>query len=565
MKNFTLLIYSLLITIGAYAQAEVFSNITQFGIGSTQIDAGQSGIYDSEGNMIIYGSFKGNLDFDPSANNNELNPLGTPDLFVAKYDQAGGLLWAFNLGRISLNNGMDADGVTIDSNNNICIAGSFSNTVNFNPLGSPIQKVSAGGKDAFLAKYNSDGQLTWVNTFGSLFFDYGSALHVDADDNIFYGLRYNGDVDVDPSANNVVLNPQSGATDAALIKYNSQGEYVWSFEVSTPNNDDITAIKSAQNGKIALGAMTNGSLSGIPQSDMKMFVLNADGSLDWEYNFDNSDNSNEISCFHFADGGESLYVAGRIQGDTDFDPDQGNEFIIQPLFADPFFAKYDLVNQSLIWARYIESGGIEDYVSGIIESGSALLALGSFDNVAIFNPGDFTSQIASQGEMDIYMAAYDKATGNFMEARTFGGSGSEFARDAYFNPNGNVLAIGSYSGSLSLDTDAAPISSNGFTDIFFAEFSFQTNLSDGILSAHSADIMIYPVPASSTIGLEVPDHAVYPIEIKIISIVGKVVKELRIDNASKLDNIDISSLKTGVYILDINMAGQRISKRIVKN
>lgn len=565
MKNFTLFIYSLLIAIGASAQAEIFSNISQYAIGSTQMDAGQSGIYDSNGNIIVFGSFKGVLDCDPSENSSELNPLGTPDILLAKYDQSGGLLWALNLGRISLNNGMDANGLTIDSNDNIIIAGSFSNTVNFNPLGASTVRTSNGGKDAFLAKYSSNGQLIWVNTSGSLFFDYGTAVHSDLDDNIFYGIRYNGNVDIDPGANSVILNPQSGAADAAIVKYNSDGDYIWHFEVSTPNNDDITAIEPAQNGKIAVGATINGSLTGIPQSDMKMLVLNADGTLDWEYNFDNFENSNEISCFYFSDNGESLYVAGRIQGNTDFDPNPIDEMIIQPLFADPFFAKYDLVNQSLIWARYIESAGIEDYVSGIIESGSALIALGSFDNVAIFNPGDFSSQVASQGDMDVYMTAYDKTTGNFMEAKTFGGAGSEFARHAYFNPNGNVLAIGSYSGSLSLNAVAAPISAKGFTDIFFAEFSFQTNLSDGSVSTDNRDIVIYPIPTSSTIGIDLSGNAEYPIDIKIISIVGKVVIELRIDNDSKLKNIDISSLKTGVYILDINIAGQRISKRIIKN
>lgn len=565
MKHFTLLIYTLLIALVASAQPEVFSNLSQFGIGSSQIDAGQSGSYDSEGNIIIYGSFKGSLDCDPTTNSFELNPLGTPDLFVAKYNQAGDFLWAFNLGRISLNNGMDANGLNLDSNDNIIIAGSFSNSVNFNPLGTSSIKSSSGGKDAFLAKYNSDGQLIWVNTFGSLFFDYGTAVHVDADDNIFYGIRYNGNVDVDPSSNDVILNPQAGATDAALVKYNSAGEYIWYFEVSSPNNDIITAIESAQNGKIALGATINGSLSGIPKSDMKMFVLNADGSLDWEYDFANFDNSNEISYFHFSDNGESLYLAGRIQGNTDFDPSPVNEMIIQPLFADPFFAKYDVVNQALIWAKYIESVGIEDYVSGIIESGSALIALGSFDNVATFNPDDFSTQIASQGEMDLYMTAYDKSTGNFMYAKTFGGAGSEFARHSYFNSNGNVLVIGSYSGSLSLNSDAVAISSKGFTDIFFAEFSFQTNLSSGSISADNKDIVIYPIPASSTFGIDIPGNAVYPIDLKIISIVGKVVKDLQIDNASKLKNIDVSSLKTGVYILEINIGGQRTSKRIIKN
>src|SRR5690606_37401933 len=358
MKNVIILICTFLTAVGVFAQSEVFNSLSQISIGSTQIDAGESCMYDSDGNIVIIGSFRGSLDFDPSDSDSEINPLGSPDLFVGKYDPSGNLLWAFNLGRVGLNNGMDANGMTVDSNNNILVAGSFSNTVNFNPLGVSISKSSSGGKDAFLAKYNSDGELVWINTFGSLLFDYGTTVYADRDGNILYGIRYNGTVDIDPGANNVILTPQQGGTDAALVKYNSAGEYIWHFEISTPDTDNITAIESSQNGKIALGATVNGTLTGVPQSDMKMFVLHENGTLDWEYNFDNYENSNEISCFHFADNGESLYVAGRIQGNTDFDPDVNNEFIIQPLFADPFFAKYDLVTQSLIWAKHIESPGI---------------------------------------------------------------------------------------------------------------------------------------------------------------------------------------------------------------
>src|SRR5690606_3564237 len=182
----------------------------------------------------------------------------------------------------------------------------------------------------------------------------------DNSDNIYLGLRYSGSIDVDPSGDNVILEPQTGGADAALIKYSSDGDYSWHFEVSTPDNDNITALAVAQNGKVAVGANVNGAVSGIPQSDMQLSILNGDGSIAWEYNFANFNNSNSISSLLFTDGGESLYIAGRIQGDTDFDPNSENQMIIQPLFADAFFAKYDIGNASLIWARYIESAGIED-------------------------------------------------------------------------------------------------------------------------------------------------------------------------------------------------------------
>jgi hypothetical protein len=53
--------------------------------------------------------------------------------------------------------------VAVDAANNPVVAGMFQGTVNFR--GSNL--VSAGGDDAFLAKYNSAGTHQWSQRFGA--------------------------------------------------------------------------------------------------------------------------------------------------------------------------------------------------------------------------------------------------------------------------------------------------------------------------------------------------------------------------------------------------------------
>ena len=566
MTKIILFALSLCVSIATLAQQDMFNNVSQFGMGSSLADAGEYVTYDNEGNILVYGFFGSAMDFDPTAQTSNVSPLGKPDLFVAKYNPAGNLLWVLNLGRISLNNGMDAGGIAIDSNNDILIAGSYTNTVNFNPLGTALTKPSVGGKDAFLAKYTSNGYLVWVKTYGSSLFDSGTQLALDESDNIYFGVRFYGDIDVGDSGNSVVVSPQSGASDAALVKYDANGTYIWSYSVSSAGNDDITAIEIASNGMIALGARVNGEISGIAKRNMKMILLNADGTLNWDYNFNNFAQGNEISTFLFSEDNTALYVAGRIQGETEFDPSGSGSTIIQPLFADPFFAKYNTSNGSLIYAKRIESAGTEDYVSGITTAGSALILIGSFDFQAIFIPGDFSTQINSKGDMDIYMAAYDKMTGEYIHAKTFGGAGTEFARHAQFKPNGNVLVTGSFSGSLDIHPQDGPITSAGLSDMFFAEFSFQINVSDGLKQKFSSDeITLFPVPANDFIGIRFSTQPVKPVKVKIMNIVGTTVAEFSYDNYSPNSRIDIAGFNSGVYIMEIITDGTRVSKRFIKN
>ena len=72
--------------------------------------------------------------------------------FVAKYDDAGNVLWAFRIG----NNQDDAcNGVAIDASGNIYVTGYFENIADFRGMSATPNVLTAGGlRDAFVAKYN---------------------------------------------------------------------------------------------------------------------------------------------------------------------------------------------------------------------------------------------------------------------------------------------------------------------------------------------------------------------------------------------------------------------------
>jgi hypothetical protein len=65
------------------------------GSGNDRINAIAS---DSSGNIYIAGAFSGTADFNPGAGVTNLVAAGGEDMFFAKYDAAGSLVWARKAG-----------------------------------------------------------------------------------------------------------------------------------------------------------------------------------------------------------------------------------------------------------------------------------------------------------------------------------------------------------------------------------------------------------------------------------------------------------------------------------
>ena len=139
---------------------------------------------DSADNSIITGHFYGTVDFNPGSGTFELTAAGT-DVFVLKLNSAGGFLWAVQLGS-------QAQGIAVDSADNIIVAGTFVGTVDFNP-GSGTFELTAAGTDAFVLKLNSAGGFLWAVHLGGV-----GRVHreiaVDSADNIIVTGSFSGTV-----------------------------------------------------------------------------------------------------------------------------------------------------------------------------------------------------------------------------------------------------------------------------------------------------------------------------------------------------------------------------------
>ncbi len=121
---------------------------------------------DLDNNVIIGGTFYGNVDFDPGSGDQSLG-TNQSDQFIVKLNKFGTFVWVNQL-MVGLYSTSFINSAACDNMNHIIIAGEFTDSVDFDP-GISKYKLGSGKfiKSSFVAKYNSKGSLVFAKRFGN--------------------------------------------------------------------------------------------------------------------------------------------------------------------------------------------------------------------------------------------------------------------------------------------------------------------------------------------------------------------------------------------------------------
>jgi hypothetical protein len=204
------------------------------GFGNTGQESSGAVVADVAGNIHVTGSFENTVDFDPGAGVTNLTSAGSKDIFVAKYDPTGSLVFAFGLGSTSVDFGLD---LAIDASGNIYVTGRFAGTVDFDPGAGVTNLTSAGDRDAFVARYDPTGNLDFALALCGTGFDGSQGIAVDASGNIYVTGDFVGTADFDPGPGVVNLT-SAGASDIFLAKYDAAGSLDFAFGVGGTNLEE---------------------------------------------------------------------------------------------------------------------------------------------------------------------------------------------------------------------------------------------------------------------------------------------------------------------------------------
>jgi len=197
-------------------------------------DYGRSIAIDSQDNVILFGEFSSKTSFGGEP----LESVGNRDLFIAKLTKDGDHIWSKGMGTTLDEMGL---GVATDPTDAVVITGSFEDKMSFG--GEVLQAQGRG--DAFVAKYDRDGNHVWSKRFGGKDEDIGAGIATDRSGNIAITGWFRNTIEFGgPPLKS------HGKQDSFITKLGPSGQHLWSKGFGDKENDTGRAVAMTGDGSV---------------------------------------------------------------------------------------------------------------------------------------------------------------------------------------------------------------------------------------------------------------------------------------------------------------------------
>ncbi len=456
-------------------------------IGGTGNDEGYSITTDIAGNVLLTGSFKNTVDFDPGAGIVNLVATGiNRDMFLAKYSSTGSYIYAMRAGGVGYAEG---DAITTDAGGNVYIMGLFHDTTDFD-IGAGVANLFAQSPNPsiFIAKYDAAGN--YINAFtiaqlpgaGSTTVYPYYALNIDASGNVYVTGDFGFISDFDPGPNYANLISAQGQANAFVAKYDNIGNYIWASAIGgnsvTPPAKDGLCIKQDKSGNVYVLGLFKGRVDFDPGpgvailtalvSDFFIAKYDSLGNYIYAKGIIGTNGAGGPGASLAIDDSGNVYIAGEYGGMHDFDPGPNNVFLYG---GGMFIAKYDAFG-NYVFAKAIGIGATYRVIKGIaVDSLGNTFITGYYDGTCDFDPGAGVANLTSNGGQDIFFAKYD-ALGNYVYAKSIGGLQGDQGFSIAVDSIGNTYITGYFKDIVDFDPNAgvANLTAVGFAYIFYAKY-----------------------------------------------------------------------------------------------
>jgi len=151
-------------------------------------------------------------------------------LFQAQLSEAQNnkLQWAHRL-KVNKSNS-NVWGLAVDNKKNVFITGYFSDSIDTDPGIGTAWLSASYNQDAFICKYDSNGQYLWSFQLGGQNnSDAGHEVAVDGSGNVYVCGKFNDSVDFDPGTGRFWM--YSKGESMFVAKYKSDGKLVWAKQI----------------------------------------------------------------------------------------------------------------------------------------------------------------------------------------------------------------------------------------------------------------------------------------------------------------------------------------------
>jgi hypothetical protein len=284
-----------------------------------------------------------------------------------------------------------------------------------------------------------------------------TAVAMAPDGSVYMGGSFTSIVDFDPGPGTDVHLPQSANGDAFVTKLNPDGSYAWTRTLSATMGAAVVGVAAGADGSVVAsgnfggmadldpgpGTDTRTSLSN-GTGDAFVLELSPAGTRVWAQVFPSLSADSASEAIGVSRDDTGTYVAGWYLGDVGFGP--GGTGHADAFSQAPFIAKLDGGGQ-VLWAR-LTSADCMGVLFTLSAAGGRVWTGGGLSGTCDFSP----TQNMPVDTGDFVIVSLDP-NGGYKGAFTVsgGGEGAINGGSLLAMPDGSVVAVGTFSGTVDLD------------------------------------------------------------------------------------------------------------------
>ena len=412
---------------------------------------------DFSGNIYECGSYSDSM---LSFSSITLTNAGGQDIYIAKYNTLGNVIWAVHAG----GTGNDvAQAITTDVDGNIYIAGYFESDTAW--FGTAFL-VNTGIRKAYVAKYDPSGNVIWVKAATGAGSDEVNALVTDGAGNVYAAGRFSDIVIAIDTFS--LTNTSTDTTDNLfLAKINSSGITYW-MRQGRGNGVEATAMSITPSGNLVLTGYFGGSaifgtsttLTSAGGKDLFVSSWTNGGGFLWAQSAGGT--GDEMANAIAVDDSGKIWIGG---GFTSPSLTIAGRTLTNSGSMDLLLAKLDASGN---FYRAQSAGGSDsDYVTALTTGANeALFAAGNYKSGSLALG---SSTLTNSGTENLFLFKADSA-GNILLYQNNGGTGAEKFAGMCRDTTGNIFLTGTLTSPL-FYFGFSGMTNSGVAQTFLAKFN----------------------------------------------------------------------------------------------
>jgi len=527
---------------------------------------GTSVAIDAAKNVYVLGTFYDSTRIDTA------QLYGDENMFLAKYDAGGHLLWLRSLTRALDATYVNSYGaaIAVDGDGNSYIGGNFRDSIMLG--GIKLFSASSGLDDIFLAKYDANGDVVWakraggsgrdVIAYGTSSGQQGSGMKLDDKGFLYFTGEFGGGISMGPASadfDTIHLTDNSNYDHGFLAKYDTAGHVLWAKEIATGAGVISFDVAVDKNENVFVAGLLEGDsvyfdniktqIPHVRTAYCNTFLAKYDGSGQalWA-KLAGGNGGTSIASLATDSYGNIIVTGDNFNDSATFD---GLKLYSNHKIDNTFIAKYTN-SGNVIWVKNMAVDYLSDNYPNYmtIDSNNKVYITGVFETTLTAEQ----NVITSKGGYDIYAARYD-ADGNLEWLTSFGGSLDDAAFGMYAD-NGTLYLTGNVLDTCTFGTYTTTGSN---ANMFVGKLSLPTTAIKQV-SIPGNNINIYPNPTSSDITIDLGDASFT--QILVSDALGRRISAIPL-LGKQMVTISATGFVDGLYFVTISGANGSVSKKFI--